>query len=64
MSRILNELIQEGYPLDPEAVAALSPFLTLHVNRFGRYSLDLDRNPIMIDYGLQVLAQVLSTQLN
>ena len=64
MSRILNELIQEGYPLSPEAVAALSPFLTLHVNRFGRYSLDLERNPIMIDYGLQVLAQVLSAPLN
>lgn len=61
MSRILHELTQEGIPVEPEAVAALSPFLTQHVNRFGRYSLDLERKPPDIDYELNVLAQVSST---
>jgi hypothetical protein len=40
ISRILNELRQEGYPLDADAVAALSPYWTQHVNRFGVYDLD------------------------
>jgi len=61
MSRILHDLTQEGIPVEPEAVAALSPFLTQHVNRFGRYSLDLERKPPDIDYELNVLAQVSST---
>jgi len=63
MSRILNDLMQEGILVEPEAVAALSPFLTQHVNRFGRYSLDLERNPPDIDYELNVLAGVTSPDL-
>lgn len=43
MSRVLQELIGEGYRIDEEAMGALSPYLTGHINRFGRYSLDLNR---------------------
>jgi TnpA family transposase len=45
LSRVLQELQREGYPLDPTELAALSPYVTQHINRFGRYELDLDRQP-------------------
>src|SRR5688572_24056511 len=40
-SRILAELIAEGFPVQREDVMALSPYLTLHIKRFGDYILDL-----------------------
>lgn len=51
MSQILNQLMQEGYAFSHEAVAALSPYLTEHINRLGRYHLDLDRHPPALDVG-------------
>jgi TnpA family transposase len=58
ISRILNELRQEGYPLEPEAIAALSPYWTQHVNRFGLYDLNLNRRPPPIDYNLPVVQTI------
>jgi TnpA family transposase len=52
MSRILQELMGEGYEIDQEVIGALSPYLTGHINRFGRYSLDLNRQPPVLDYEL------------
>ncbi|MBI3459467.1 Tn3 family transposase [Candidatus Acetothermia bacterium] len=46
VSRILRELIAEGYPLTPEELAALSPYLTLHLKRFGEYFVDLSAPPL------------------
>ncbi len=40
MSRALTDLRAEGYPIEADAVAALSPYMTTHLKRFGRYSLD------------------------
>jgi TnpA family transposase len=40
-SRILTELRAEGFPVAEEDVQALSPYLTLHIKRFGEYILDL-----------------------
>ncbi len=31
VSRILNELMQEGYVVDEDAIAAVSPYLTHHL---------------------------------
>ena len=36
-------------------LARLSPYLTGHVNRFGEYRLDLNRQPAPIDYQLPIL---------
>ena len=55
ISRILQELAQAGYPVEPEAAAALSPYWTHHVNRFGGYSLNLDRCPPTIDFEAPIL---------
>jgi TnpA family transposase len=56
MSRVLADLRQEGYPVDADAVAALSPYITTHLTRFGRYSLDLARVPAALDYDLPILS--------
>jgi Domain of unknown function (DUF4158) len=45
-----------GYTVEPEAVAALSPYWTHHVNRFGAYQLDLKRQPPMINYEAPVVS--------
>ena len=58
MSRILNELQQEGYPVEPEAISALSPYWTQHVNRFGVYDLNLDRQPPQIDYDELIVQKI------
>jgi len=36
--------------------AALSPYITTHLTRFGRYSLDLARVPATLDYDLPILS--------
>lgn len=52
MSRILQELIKEGYGIDKEVISALSPYLTGHINRFGNYRLDLNRQPPLLNFEL------------
>lgn len=49
MTRIFRSLSQEGYPLTRVDVAALSPYLTQHIKRFGDYWLDLERTPGALD---------------
>jgi hypothetical protein len=57
-TRILHQLAQEGQTFDPEVLAHLSPYLTAHVNRFGSYALNFDRQVPSPDYsmGLGVIA--------
>lgn len=50
----LSQLHAEGYPLDPEAVAALSPYRTTHLHRLGHYTLDLTRVPQPLEYDLPI----------
>src|SRR5882724_3641992 len=45
VSRVLHALIAEGYPVKREDVAALSPYLTRHVKRFGDYFIDVSVPP-------------------
>jgi hypothetical protein len=42
----------ESVPED--ALSAISPYLTEHINRFGDYTLNLDRKPPQPDYGYTV----------
>lgn len=43
MTRVFNELIEEGYTIDKEVLQAFAPYRTEHINRFGSYILDMDR---------------------
>jgi hypothetical protein len=49
MSRVLQALQAKGHRIDPDAVAALSPYITEHIDRFGRYRLDVDQQPPPLD---------------
>lgn len=51
MTRALKELEAEGMVLTPELLAALSPYRTHHINRFGLYEIH-DREPAPVDYGV------------
>lgn len=63
ISRILQGLAQASYPVEPEAAAALSPYWTHHVNRFGGYSLKLDRCPPTIDFEAPILPSTMCLNL-
>ena len=52
LTRVLHELAAEGYEIEAEAVARLSPYLTEHINRFGKYTLNLERATPAPDYSL------------
>jgi hypothetical protein len=60
MSRILQELIVEGHEINEEIIGSLSPYLMRHINRFGSYSLDLNRQPPNLDYELLFESTVLA----
>ena len=55
ISRILQEYIQAGNTLEAEIIGALSPYLTKHINRFGSYSLDLNRQPPTLDFEFSLI---------
>lgn len=52
LTRVLNQLHQEGYCFVQAAIAALSPYLTCHINRFGLYHLDSERQPLQLNFEL------------
>jgi TnpA family transposase len=45
MTKVLGELEAEGHTFSREAIGALSPYRTEHINRFGDYTLNLERKP-------------------
>lgn len=54
LSRVLHDLRREGYPLGEAEVAALSPYLRGHLNRFGHYDVDMEKHPPELIYDLGV----------
>jgi TnpA family transposase len=51
LTRLVRNLEQRGESVPDDAIAAISPYLTEHINRFGDYTLNLDRKPPQPDYG-------------
>jgi len=45
MSRVLKNLAVEELEFNQEDLEALSPYLTHHIKRFGKYVLDLSKMP-------------------
>src|SRR5262249_9151599 len=52
MTKVIRELVAEGHPVTTEMLAVLSPYPTAHLNRLGRYTLQLDQVPDPIEYDL------------
>lgn len=44
-TRIIKRLIRDGWKVTPADVAALSPYITSHIKRFGDYVIDVDVVP-------------------
>lgn len=40
MSTILQSLSLEGYYINDDIISSLAPYMTRHINRFGKYSID------------------------
>jgi TnpA family transposase len=54
VSKELQRLALEGREFDEQAVAALSPYIRHHINRFGHYQLDLTQHSPPIEYDLSI----------
>ena len=54
MTRVLQELVAEGYPVSEQTIRLLAPYRTEHINRFGSYTLNMDREvpPLEIKFEL------------
>ena len=48
-TRILKELVNEGYLINRDDIARLSPYITSHIKRFGDYIIDINIVPDPVD---------------
>lgn len=51
-TKIVNKLRAQGTHIPDETLSALSPYWREHLNRFGKHTLDMDKETIDIDYEL------------
>jgi len=51
LTRLVQTLEQRGGSTPADAIAAISSYLTKHINRFGDYALNLARKPPQPGYG-------------
>ncbi|WP_142342296.1 Tn3 family transposase [Bacillus pseudomycoides] len=54
LSRILHNYIQDGHEYDKELISYLSPYITVHVNRFGKYRIDSNRKPPQLPFEVAI----------
>ncbi|MFE4108414.1 Tn3 family transposase, partial [Almyronema epifaneia] len=59
LSQVLQQLVSEGHVIELEAISALSPYWTHHINRFGTYLMNLDHHPPIIDYQTPIVSPTL-----
>lgn len=55
MSLVLQNLIMEGYKIDDTILRSLSPYITSHINRFGKYTIDKGRIAPILDFEMTAL---------
>jgi hypothetical protein len=58
LSRILHDYMQDGNEYDEELISYLSPYVTAHVNRFGKYRIDLNRKPPKLPFEVPVAREI------
>jgi hypothetical protein len=49
MADVLRDLGRNGYVVEADTLAALSPYPTAHLKRFGDYVVDVDTPPKSLD---------------
>ncbi len=54
MTRVIHQLVQEGYPFDPRYLSFFSPYWTRHIRRFGTYLLRFDLPPEDILFNIPI----------
>ena len=54
LTHLLNELAKEGYEFDEETIAAISPYIRKHINRFGAYVLNLERKQALPSHAVML----------
>ena len=54
-TKAINKLINEGVEIPDEVLASISPYWTEHINRFGIFSLDMQKAIANIEYKLNKL---------
>jgi hypothetical protein len=52
LTRVIRRLQEAGSDIPENALMHLSPYLTEHINRYGNYILNLDREPPEPEYDL------------
>ena len=53
MTRTLQRLEREGHAIEKEILEVLSPYQTEHINRFGNYTVNMNRIPEPLDFELR-----------
>jgi TnpA family transposase len=51
-TKAINKLNQQGIECPPEILAGMSPYWTEHVNRFGAFEVNMEKEVAEIEYGL------------
>ena len=54
MAQALQLIHQEGHTVDRGALATFSPYWTGHINRFGNYTINKNRQPDPLEHHLQM----------
>ncbi|MGR5968030.1 transposase [Bacillus paranthracis] len=54
LTQVLHAYRQEGNELDEEVLSELSPYITAHVNRFGKYGIDPNRQPPDLQFDMPI----------
>lgn len=49
LTEVLRDFLKSGYLITREDVAALSPYMTSHIKRFGDYLIDMETVPDLLD---------------
>jgi len=57
MTRIIRSLIREGWKINRDDLAILSPYVTSHIKRFGDYLIEAELIPEPYEGDLPVAAQ-------
>jgi len=54
MTQVLKSFTEEGEGITKDILAGLSPYRTAHINRFGDYTLDMDRKVVSQNFNTKI----------